>query len=540
MGEVSPQERDALRPPLSLWSHEVTGGTVVSATQPKSTQTQSTQTQSIGFWSRFHVRLTILYGVAVFGVLLPMTYAFYTDGVEREVSALRLRMATTVTALSSAIEQQAVLELNSPADAARPQFKRLNRRFAEVCSHDPEIKNIYILLKTDKPKTLRFAIDHISDGSDDNAEIGELYDAAPWPDMLAGLEEVRVESELGEDAWGVSISAYAPLKDAIGNSFGLVGVDVKGTKVEAHKASVLNNLGVIALFALMVLSIASFLVSRNVQGPLSEMMNASGAIADGHFDTRLALNRSDEFGLVGSRFDEMAAGLQEREHIRATFGRFVSREVASTLLNTGASLGGEVRDVTVLFTDLVGYSTITEKLSPQEVVGLLNRYLGGMNGVIDAHQGVVIEFLGDAILAVFGAPNSLDDHASQALKCALAMQRRLDELNAVWAEEGVAELWKQVGIERLAHRVGIHSGEVVAGNLGSATRAKYAVIGDTVNVAARLEQLNKELGTKLLCSDEVTGAVEGELRESLKRVGEFQVKGRASSVGAWTIAEPEV
>jgi adenylate cyclase len=184
----------------------------------------------------------------------------------------------------------------------------------------------------------------------------------------------------------------------------------------------------------------------------------------------------------------------------------------------------------VLFSDLRGYSTISERLGPTDVVRLMNLYLGAMQEVLDEHQGVVIELLGDAILAVFNAPNKLPQHAEHAVRCAIAMRDRLHALNREWDENGVSQMWKRDGAGDLGARIGIHTGTVVAGNLGSTTRIKYAVIGDAVNVAARAEALNKTLHSEILATADTIAQLPESLVQSARDQGEHQVKGRSQHV----------
>ena len=177
---------------------------------------------------------------------------------------------------------------------------------------------------------------------------------------------------------------------------------------------------------------------------------------------------------------------------------------------------------------------MSEQMSPTEVVNLLNDYLTAMNAEIDRHQGCVIEFLGDAILAVFGAPVATSGHPERAVRCALAMREALGRLNAEWERRGLAAGWRARGLDALAQRIGVHTGLVVAGNLGSAHRMKYAVIGDAVNVAARLEALNKNLGTELLISDAVWAELPDELARQAHDQGLHKVKGRDQQIQVWS------
>jgi len=180
---------------------------------------------------------------------------------------------------------------------------------------------------------------------------------------------------------------------------------------------------------------------------------------------------------------------------------------------------------------------MAERLPPVAVVEMLNEYLGEMNLLIDKYHGCVIEFLGDAILAVFGAPYYQPDHSENAVRCAMEMRVRLAELNQRWSQSGLARYWKGKTLDNWGVRIGIHCGPVVAGNIGSPTRMKYTVIGDTVNVAARLETLNKHLHTDILLSDEVYDHLPDELVGNMKDQGQHQVKGREQSVSVYSLEE---
>jgi len=231
----------------------------------------------------------------------------------------------------------------------------------------------------------------------------------------------------------------------------------------------------------------------------------------------------------------MAHGLEEREYIRQVFGRYVSEDVAKKLLaDRGPRAGlGEVREVTVLFSDLRGYSTISEHLSPTEILGIMNDYLELMNRVILAHGGCIIEYTGDGVLAVFNAPDDLESHPERAVRSAFAMRDSLSALNARWESDGTAVRWKSRGVEAISARIGLHTGPVVAGSLGSKVRMKYTILGDTVNIAARLEAKNKELGTDILASDEVYARLPPDLQHRAKPCGDHHVKGRERAVNLY-------
>jgi adenylate cyclase len=292
------------------------------------------------------------------------------------------------------------------------------------------------------------------------------------------------------------------------------------------------------VFGVAIVVALDRLVLRRVSSLSADVREIAGA-ADPTARVRVA--GDDELTTLGHGINAMLSELASaREVIRAAFGRYVSEEVAHAVLSQPelARLGGETRIVTILFSDIRGYSTIAEHLAPAEVVTLLNDYFGAMGEVVEAEGGCVIELLGDAILAVFGAPGALPDHATRALRAAVAMQRRGDALNREWDESGRSALWRTHGISALRSRIGLHTGPVVAGNLGSRTRMKYAVIGDTVNTAARVEGLNGPLGTDVLFTAEVFEAIDATLATQARDLGEHAVKGRERPVHVYTLEAP--
>jgi class 3 adenylate cyclase len=184
--------------------------------------------------------------------------------------------------------------------------------------------------------------------------------------------------------------------------------------------------------------------------------------------------------------------VRNEKFIRATFGRYLSDEIVTDILERpeGLELGGDLREVTILMSDIRGFTSLCERLAPDQVVKMLNRYLGAMTDIIMAHQGTIDEFIGDAILAVFGAPQRREDDADRAVKCALAMQEAMAEINALNLAEGLPEV---------ATGIALHTGDVIAGNIGSERRSKYGFVGHPMNLTARIEEVTA--GGETLISD---------------------------------------
>ena len=220
----------------------------------------------------------------------------------------------------------------------------------------------------------------------------------------------------------------------------------------------------------------------------------------------------EELALKLEEIESLVRDLEVRNSfIRAIFGRYLSDDVVTTLLESPEALrlGGERRKVTILFTDLRGFSALSERLSPEQVVTVLNIYLGGMAAVIERYGGSINEFIGDAILSVFGAPLALEDAAARAVACAVAMQREMVEVNTACAAQGLPTL--EMGI-------GVHTGEVIVGNIGSKKRAKYGLVGRNVNLASRVETYT--VGGQVL----ISAATADELGDLLDLRATFRVR----------------
>ncbi len=194
---------------------------------------------------------------------------------------------------------------------------------------------------------------------------------------------------------------------------------------------------------------------------------------------------------------------RNEQFIRATFGRYLSDEIVTDILERpeGLDLGGNLREVTILMSDIRGFTTLCEQLEPSEVVRMLNRYLGAMTDIILSYQGTIDEFIGDAILAVFGAPQQRDDDADRAVQCALAMQAAHDELNRHNAEEGFPALYTGIAL---------NTGQVIAGNIGSERRSKYGFVGHAMNVTARIEDVTR--GGDVVIADATLQQLRGSYR----------------------------
>jgi len=297
----------------------------------------------------------------------------------------------------------------------------------------------------------------------------------------------------------------------------------------AAAAQVMGSLLVSMVFiavvgSLVAIGLALF-AAGSVATPLREVQGAMREVERGNLDARCAVVTNDEIGAAAEGFNRMVHGLKEREFLKETFGKYVSREIRDEILAGRIALEGQAQDVTILFADLRDFTPWVESTSPREVVRDLNAYFTEMDLAIREHRGLVLQFIGDEIEAAFGAPVAYPGHAEMAVRAALDMRRRLAAWNAERARAGKLPL---------RHGIGIHTGAVLAGNIGSSERLAYALVGDPVNLASRIQNLNKEFGSDILVSGDTRRRLNGGFE--LVQLPAVRVKGKVEEVEVYRLA----
>ena len=301
-------------------------------------------------------------------------------------------------------------------------------------------------------------------------------------------------------------------------AIGLVAVSalsVPGVSTRRLAISVLI-LGLIGLVVGLVMVSA---LARSISQRIAALRDAAERVTAGDYEQQIAVDDGSELGLLQADFNQMVAGLRERERLRDLFGRQVGEDVVRHALERGVELGGEAREAAVLFIDLQGSTSLAERADPAEVVGLLNAFFAIVVEVVAAQGGWVNKFEGDGALCVFGAPLPDDRAATNALAAARELQARLGrELPQVRAG------------------IGVSAGRVVAGNVGASRRFEYTVIGDPVNEAARLSDRAKEGSPSVLASDSALARAEADERRHWRAGEKLTLRGRSSPTGTATPA----
>jgi adenylate cyclase len=330
-------------------------------------------------------------------------------------------------------------------------------------------------------------------------------------------------SDLPADFTGAP--AGVPLRWKLLGALPLINV-ITGVVVSALStdgSTSLNDLGFDVVVAVLVAFTVSLeltvLVTRSVLQPVDRLLEATEAVKRGDLDARVPITSGDELGRLAGSFNEMMRGLSEREALREAFGAYVDPEVAERVIEEGELIAGQEREVTVMILDVCDFTEFAQRSSARETVAFLNDMFGIIVPCVTQHGGHANKFLGDGLLAVFGAPDRLEDHADRAVAAAGEIAQKLAE---------------RFGDE-VRFGIGVNSGPVVVGSVGGGGRLEFAVIGDPVNIAARVEQLTRETGDVALIT-EATRCLLSEKRFELESRGDFALKGVSEPVPIYALA----
>jgi len=281
----------------------------------------------------------------------------------------------------------------------------------------------------------------------------------------------------------------------------------------------------IAFIALVIAAGLGYIFAYSVSSPIYLLRKATRAIAEEDFNQRVDIRTRDEFRELGESFNQMSVSLAEKEKIRLALDKSVSREVADHLLQQGVHLGGETRDATILFADIRDFTSLSEQLTENQLLEMLNEYFTRINVCIQQHNGTIDKFIGDAVMAIFGVPVDDPRHACHAVQAAHAMCKAV----ALFNEEVSSQYGCEINIG-----IGINTGQVVSGLMGSEDRLNYTVLGDQVNIASRVEGLSKFYGAGLVVTGETRAAVMNQAGKKntivYRRLDTVQVKGKTVGI----------
>jgi adenylate cyclase len=292
----------------------------------------------------------------------------------------------------------------------------------------------------------------------------------------------------------------------------------------------LQNSRSVILYATLLMSLIAillaFVMSRHLSKPIHNLVDASKAIEAGDYKFRLNERRNDEIGELAYAFNQMANGLLQKSQVEDVFSRYVSSNVAKKVLQDleNVELGGKHVTASVLFADIVGFTSISEKLPPQEITHLLNEYFSLISAIAQLHNGHIDKFMGDCAMIVFGVPDYTIHHSLNAINCAIMIRKMVARLNNIRLKKNIIPVH---------FRMGVNSGEMIAGNLGSNDRMEYTVIGDPVNIASRLAGIAESNQIVILEELYLQKNISQHISATKNKV--IRVRGKQTPVSTWLV-----
>lgn len=432
-----------------------------------------------------------------------------------EIGNNALSIAATTATFVNGDEHK---NIQNPGDEKTEVYHRVKETLKKVryANHrdDTWVENVYTMKPlVEDPTSLAYGVD----SEDTPGKISPVNDAIRMTKgQVPRIDLLQVDDDYSQDEHGEWLSATVPVKDSAGNVVAAVGVDLPAATVRAKLNHLLISLIGLGLVVAAASAFAVFYLTRACR-PVRSLYQTMGSVGESNFDAMLKTTRSDEFGLISIGVQSMTQRLQQMEAVKSAFACYVSTTVLEKVLQTGVlpTVEADRRKITVLFSDIRDFTKISENMRPEEVVRILNEYFEKMVEVVVRYDGMVDKFIGDGLMAIFGAPEDDAFQEEKAVCAALEMQQQLRNLCKKWNAEGRHSL--EIGI-------GINSGNAIVGNLGSAQRLEYTAVGDTVNVAARLESATKDFEADILISEYTYQGLKGS-PFSITKLGATPVKG---------------
>lgn len=476
---------------------------------------------------KYRTKLYIsLVSIASASILLALVI-FSAETETLVFNILKSRSVSIAATAASLLDPQLIAQANVVKSTDDPLYQKGLTDLRKVLNanrrNDIFLSELYTLYPDpDKPSVLYYGID-----TDPPPNLrGTIYNSSDKDLILQNRNAPFADPEFTTDQYGVWLTGFAPIKTADGKFIATLAVDINAADIHTRVQELIKFALWGLVFALLLAFVIAFFLSKKVTHSLLHLRDVVKQIGEGNLQARSKLETDDEFGELSNGINAMSQGLQERDRLKMSFARYVSTHILNKILLSEAplKLEGERRKVTLLFSDIRQFTHLAETLPPEEVVNLLNDYFEQMIEVIFTHSGTLDKFIGDGIMAEFGAPLDDDKQEEHAILTAIHMQKELFKL---------CERWEKQNKPRIQIGIGIHTGEAVVGNIGSEKRIEYTAIGDTVNVAARLEQATKILNVPILLSESTyLGAKD---KFPFKDLGSMALPGRKEQIRVFTI-----
>jgi adenylate cyclase len=484
---------------------------------------------------RFRTRVfTLLLVMAILTSLLMVGFIY---GPTRQIfmDLMRTNVLSIAATAAAMLDADSHGKIRTRADQDTSAYQELESELRRARDanrrRDVYVKYIYSMRPYPQdPKTAEFVVDAEEEGVN-KSNVGDVYKTEN-PNYVVRFNDFQADEEFVSDQWGLWLTANAPIRDAHNQTVGAVGVDVSATEAIQRLRGLFWH-GALALGVSLIAAylLASF-ASRKIAQPLITIRNAVERIAAGDYSQTLKANSKDEFGEVANALNKMTLGLQQREDLKSALARYVSEDILNEIIYAGkpSELYSQRKKVTALFADVRGFTNFSEQLSPEETVAMLNDYFEKMIEAVFKNFGHLNKFMGDGLMALFGALRDDEFQEEHAVQAAIDMRTALKELQERWA---LSESRAREALASLRIGIGINTGLAIVGNIGSKQRMEFTAIGDSINLAARLEQATPERGVDILVSEYTYVATRS--RFPFEPSGEISLKGKTESTRTYTI-----
>ncbi len=473
------------------------------------------QTPKKGTSGRLSLRLSL--ASALIGAVLltsallgTVTFTVWRQSIRDDLQKRLGELAATVSLM---IDPAVHHGLTQPSDMDGQAYKNLRAKLKAVRAQSPDVHFLYTYRWTPGEESPKFVLDTGTVGVD-FSPLGTVYESMT-PTLRASFfppYRVRVETEPYKDEYCTFLSAFSPILGADGQIEGVLGIDMDASRIQALEAQLLALvLGMTALIT-VVMGLGSWWFSRRISKPLLALSHDMGLIQEFQLDGELNIKTQiNEVVLMKTSLDNMKKGLR-------SFKKYVPADLVADLigLQQEARLGTTKREITVFFCDLENFTTISEQLSPEDLNLMLSGYFDAVTRALQRHGATIDKFIGDAVMAFWNAPRDLPDHALRGALATLEVRQSLELLR---------EGWKSVGLPGMSTRVGLNTGSVMVGNVGYEDRLSYTALGDAVNLASRLESLNKFYGTYILVGEDTLSQLGNQV--AYRAIDRVAVKGKS-------------
>jgi class 3 adenylate cyclase len=437
---------------------------------------------------RFALSTSTIFILALVSVVYFFLLIFAIEDIAK--SSLKRSLHTSVNVCSSILDPNDIEKLTEYEQEQSEVFINYRKQIVSIKNQIENIKFVYIVRQTGTNIT------YIMDCGDDvseQAKLGEVYDDAGdgLKELFKNLkDEIHFESDYYTDKWGTFLSAYKPVFKN-GKLIYAVCSDIKSVDVDYYIRVYKIKFTFVFIGMFSVILPIVFWVTNAIRKPLYKVRDEILKLKD------LDVNEHIDFKSNITEVNDMIEATDKVKTGLRSFAKYVPDKVVKQLITQGkdAKIGGEKEYVTILFSDIEGFTSISENNDVHEVVTALNEYFDIYVHCLEESGATVDKFIGDAVMTFWNAPTKVENHEFVAVKTALEIVKEIDKLNDKWKQEGKKFIFKT--------RIGINCGDVIVGNIGSTNRINYTVTGDAVNLASRLEAANKQYNTKILVSESI-------------------------------------